>query len=320
MSELSSRLGELSPSRRELLQKLLDAPKDSSVPGQVAPFDRPADVRASADPKRTCQQFFDSINRQLDQTEFGKYSLYLNFGYVQGNSLGYVVFPVPEHAFNQNSMRLVLEVIGDCPLDQRTVLDVGCGRGGTASVVQKYFHPNQFIGMDLSSQAVLFCKTNHSHPGFAFHQGDAESLPFPDASMHVVINIESSSSYPNIRAFFCEVFRVLVDGGDFLYSDVLHVRQLSECMALLTTIGFELVLDRDITANVLLSCDEVARSRMLAYPGAGQVAVLSSFLGAPGSAVYEDMKNGKRTYRILRLRRAVGRERLPHVLPPAPKG
>jgi len=304
MSELTSRLGELSPSRRKLFEELLQAKGGHPEPTQIPSCEPSADVSATADPKRTCRQFFDGINRQLDQTLFGKYSWYLNFGYLPGDDPGYAVVPVSEHVLNRNSLRLVLEVVGDCQLEKRRVLDIGCGRGGTASVIHAYFHPKQFIGMDLSSHAVRFCKTNHSHPGFAFHQGDAESLPFPNASMDAVINIESSSSYPHIRAFYCEVYRVLVAGGYFLYADVLPMRQMSECTALLRAIGFDVVQDRDITPNVLLSCDEVARNRMQAYQTDGQVGVLSSFLGAPGSNVYEDMKNGIRTYRILRLQKS----------------
>jgi phthiocerol/phenolphthiocerol synthesis type-I polyketide synthase E len=308
MSELTSRLSELSASRRKLFEELLKANGDPPEPAPIVHCERSKDVATTPDPKHTCQQFFDSINQQLDQTLFGKYSLYLNFGYVPDNRVGYASVPVPEHTFNRNSMRLVLEVVGDCPLEKRRILDVGCGRGGTAAVIHQYFHAKQFIGMDLSSHAIRFCKSNHCYPGFAFHQGDAENLPFPDASMDVVINIESSSSYPNIRAFFCEVFRVLVDGGHFLYSDVLPVRRMSECTALLKAIGFQVVQDRDITSNVLLSCDEVARNRILAYRTTSQVAELSGFLGAPGSAVYEDMKNGSRTYRILQLQKAGNRD------------
>jgi len=304
MSELTSRVSELSPSRRKLFEELLKAKDDCPEPAPIVHGERSKEPATTTDTKRTCQQFFDGINRQLDQTLFGKYSLYLNFGYVPDDRGGYASIPVPEHTLNRNSMRLVLEVVGDCPLEKRRILDVGCGRGGTAAVIHQYFQAKQFIGMDLSYEAIRFCKANHCYSGFAFHQGDAESLPFPDTSMDVVINIESSSSYPNIRAFFCEVFRVLVDGGDFLYSDVLPVRRMSECTALLKTIGFQVVQDRDITSNVLLSCDEVARNRMLAYRTASQIAELSGFLGAPGSAVYEDMKNGSRTYRILRLQRA----------------
>jgi len=303
MSDLTSRLGELSASRRKLFEELLQAKSGDPEPTQTPSCEPSEDLSATTDPKRTCRQFFDGINRQLDQTLFGKYSWYLNFGYLPDDTPGDAVVSVPDHALNRNSMRLVLEVVGDCRLENRRVLDIGCGRGGTASVIHDYFHPKLFIGLDLSSHAVRFCKTNHSHPGFAFHQGDAESLPFLNASMDAVINIESSSSYPHIRAFYSEVHRVLVAGGYFLYADVLPVRQMSECKALLRVIGFEVIDDRDITPNVLRSCDEVARNRMQAYHPDGRVGVLSGFLGAPGSTVYEDMKNGIRTYRILRLQK-----------------
>ena len=57
-------------------------------------------------------------------------------------------------------------------------------------------------------------------PGLAFEVGDAERMPFPDASFDAVVNVESSHCYPSMPAFLSEVRRVLRPGGHFLYADL----------------------------------------------------------------------------------------------------
>ena len=306
MGELDARLADLSPDRRRLVQELLRARSVPKAEQRVQDeHDRPERPGEGVDPKRSCRAFFDDINRSLNSTEFGSFSLFLNFGYVPAPDTApeRAVITLPEHVLNKSSVKLVLEVIGRCPIDNRRVLDVGCGRGGTATVVRQFFKPCRFVGMDLSGQAVRFSHRHSGARGMRFVQGDAESLPFQDGSVDVAINIESSQSYPNVRNFFREVFRVLEPGGDFLYTDVLPVQQASDWAGLLQGAGFHLEEDRDISRNVMLSCDAVARHRMQAYqPGSN--AVMNNFLGTPGSHVYEEMKSGRWTYRIMHLRKA----------------
>ena len=59
--------------------------------------------------------------------------------------------------------------------------------------------------------------------------------------------------------------------------------------------------DRDITPNVLASCDEVAATRADAFGEPSEA--IDNFLAVPGSAVYEQMRSGAWEYRILRAER-----------------
>lgn len=308
MRDIEDRLTDLSPARRRLVEELLKARSGPAIApaDRPEPESRPEPPFAAGDPKRSCRLFFDDINRSLDRTEFGRFSLFLNFGYVPipGLQTERAVVALPEHVINKGSIRLVLEVIAACPIDDRRILDIGCGRGGTAAVVDHFFKPRRFVGMDLSGQAVAFCRRHCPARRSVFVQGDAEHLPFPSGSMDVAINIESSQSYPNVRSFFSEVHRVLEPDGDFLYTDVLPVQRASDWTGLLQAVGFRVEADRDITRNVLRSCDEVARQRMHAYQTSASADMMSNFLGTPGSHVYEEMKSGRWTYRIMHLRKA----------------
>jgi phthiocerol/phenolphthiocerol synthesis type-I polyketide synthase E len=132
--------------------------------------------------------------------------------------------------------------------------------------------------------------------------GDSENLPFKNRSFEIVTNLESSHTYPNLRAFFAEVSRVLKKKGKFLYTDLLPVERWLEVRALLAPLGLTIKAEREITANVLASCDEVAVTRAQAF--GGQDAAIDNFLAVPGSPVYEQMKSGAWQYRILRAERS----------------
>jgi SAM-dependent methyltransferase len=126
--------------------------------------------------------------------------------------------------------------------------------------------------------------------------GDAENLPFADDAFGVVINIESSHSYPNIRSFFHEVSRVLRPGGHFLYADIIDPADVSQTREYLAGLGLCLDREEDITGNVLLSCSEMAAKRKGAYRDYGGDMNLDEFLAVPGSSTYENMKNGRTKY------------------------
>jgi SAM-dependent methyltransferase len=227
----------------------------------------------------------------------------LNYGYISlsDGDEDEARRPVPEGTFNPSSVRLALELIGATDLRGRPVLDVGCGRGGTVALLAEAFEA-QATGVDLAPEAIAFCRRTHRHPGARFEVGDAEHLPFDDGAFEVVTNIESSHTYPNLRAFLGEVRRVLGSGGWFLYTDLLPVQRWAEVRALLGPLGLTVVSDRHITPNVLASCDAVAANRVHAFDQPD--AVIDNFLAVPGSAVYEQMASGAWEYRLVRAKRA----------------
>jgi acyl transferase domain-containing protein/acyl-CoA synthetase (AMP-forming)/AMP-acid ligase II/thioesterase domain-containing protein/SAM-dependent methyltransferase/acyl carrier protein len=264
----------------------------------------------SDDKKRHMKQFYDAITDQLDASEIGASSVFLNLGYVADDGPRYSPIRVPDHLINVSSVRLVLEVIGDCAMGPDCeVLDVGCGRGGTISQIQECFEVKAITGVDLSPGAIAFCRERHRRPDTRFVEGDAEALPCPDESFDVVLNVESSHSYPDLPAFYREAYRVLRPGGHLLYADLFPAAAVSTCLDNLRLCGFTVLRDQDITRNVVLSCDRVARTRLHAFGAANDPTVMANFLGAPGSKIYDDLAGGHSTYRIFKLQR-------PRVSPP----
>jgi phthiocerol/phenolphthiocerol synthesis type-I polyketide synthase E len=311
MPDVTNRIAGLSEERRRLLERMLGG-RCGAVAGPVAPLTTPGpqagplafEHRTTAgEVKENYRRFYDGVNSQLDSSLFGPFSFFLNYGYAPDHSPQHAAVALPDHFLNKNSVRLVLELIGDCDLNDRRVLDVGCGRGGTVFVVKQFFKARSVQGVDLSPNAVAFCREHHRYDNVRFDEGDAEHLPFQDGQFDVVTNVESSHSYPNIDRFYAEVFRVLSPGGCFVYTDLLPVPSIPEYLAALKSVGFRLEIDRDITENVLISCDEIARDRIAAYDPGNDPELMKNFLAAPGSQVYDDMRARRWSYRIYRFRK-----------------
>jgi phthiocerol/phenolphthiocerol synthesis type-I polyketide synthase E len=334
MADLEKRLAELTPEKRAALAKLLkskmaaatrtEGRSDETVPASppvnpVAANTTPVEPTLGEDllkavdgfsldssaQKARWKRFYDTVSTQLDGNVFGQFSYFLNYGYVPDGLPEFSAVSLPEQYINKNSVKLVLEVIQDCPVEGKRVLDVGCGRGGTIHVFKTFFNPSRLDGLDLSSAAIQFCRAAHKDPRISFHEGDAENLPFDDRSFDIVTNLESSHTYPNIQRFYSEVYRVLIPGGHFLYTDLLPAGQILESIAYLQNLGFELERDRDITRNVLLSCDDIAKTRVQAFDSRDDGEMLESFLATPGSPVYQEMQSGRVSYRILKLRKRI---------------
>lgn len=249
--------------------------------------------------KEGVRDLYDGISRRLGQSRLGDASLFLNYGYVSLGEDDEAPFDVGR-GFNPHSMRLVCKSIGAMELRGRRVLDVGCGRGGAVALLADRFGA-EAIGIDLSPEAIAFCRRRHAQPNVRFEVGDAENLPVEAASIDAIVNIELSHAYPNLRGFLAEVERVLKPGGAFLYADFLPALCWADVRVLLDSLRLEQFGDRNITANVLASCDAVAALRAKAF--GEKNAGIDKFLAVPGSDVYERMRSGAWEYRILRARR-----------------
>jgi ubiquinone/menaquinone biosynthesis C-methylase UbiE len=313
MTELGRRLADLPPDKRQQLIRLLQARARAREPARAAAATTTVaetallldeiGPRDHSELKPSWKQFYDAVSTQLNASVFGQFSYFLNYGYVADGSPECAVVDLPDHFINKNSVKLVLEVVGDCPVDGRRVLDVGCGRGGTLYTLKTFFKPRSLTGLDLSTAAIEFDRRAHGDERTSFYEGDAENLPFADGTFDIVTNIESSHSYPKIHRFYSEVHRVLSPGGDFLYTDVLPVQQIASSLAYLDHTGFELLRDRNITNNVMLSSDEIAASRIHAFDDRNDQQLMQNFLATPGSQVYADLRSGHWEYRILKLRK-----------------
>ena len=312
MPDVSARLAQLDADRRKLVEKLLREqngapPPSASAPPPMLTFVPEPGTVIDADPGETVKagflRFYNTVSEQLDATEVGEFSFFLNYGYSPDLNPQHAAVKLPARFINKNSVQLVLELIGDHDLRGARVLDVGCGRGGTVHVLKEFFSCGSINGVDLSPKAIEFCRSRHKSPDVRFDVGDAERLSFPDGTFDVVTNVESSHSYPNVKAFYAGVYRVLGAGGVFLYTDCLPAETVADSVGSLARQGFVIERETDITSNVLKSCDEIALTRVAAFHESNAPDLMANFLAVPGSEVYDQMKSRRWRYMIYRFRK-----------------
>jgi SAM-dependent methyltransferase len=200
--------------------------------------------------------------------------------------------------------RMYGRVMGQADLRGRSVLEVGCGRGGGAAYAMRRFGPARLCGIDFSARAIEICREHHAGvEGLEFRCGDAEDLPFGGEEFDVVANVESSHCYASRPRFYGEVFRVLKPGGDFVYADFFG--SLDECREALAEAGFVTVAEEDITAGVLRSLERDHERKAalfvdLPQPRRGH---LENWAGLVGSPMYEAFRSRQYVYVCRHLRK-----------------
>lgn len=173
---------------------------------------------------------------------------FMNYGYSKDN---YKIKLDENDRKNMYSAQLYDFIARSIDIKGKDILEVGCGRGGGLSYINRYLSPNSAIGLDLNNRAIEFCKKYYSNERIEFLQGNAQSLNFQDNTFDVVINIESSHRYSQMDRFLYEVYRVLKPGGFFLFADFRHENELEKLNIQLENSNFTFVKDEIITANVL---------------------------------------------------------------------
>jgi ubiquinone/menaquinone biosynthesis C-methylase UbiE len=106
------------------------------------------------------------------------------------------------------------------PQPQWIALDIATGGGHTAISLAPYVA--RMVALDLTP-AMLGAAEEYAGergvPGIDFVLGDAESLPFDDATFDLVTCRIAAHHFPHVEAFLAEVTRVLVPGGRFVLQD-----------------------------------------------------------------------------------------------------
>jgi SAM-dependent methyltransferase len=191
-----------------------------------------------------------------------KNAIFLNFGYTAQHKENEVLPLAPEEEMHRYPTQLYHHVAKSISWENVDALEVSSGRGGGASFVMRHFKPKSYTGVDFSTRAIKFCRSHYKLKGLNFHYGNAESLTYPDNSFDVVMNVEASLYYPNIKKFFEHVKRILKPNGYFLYTDLRYEEKVQIWRAQLKNMGLKLIKEEDITDNVLKAMEMDRERRM----------------------------------------------------------
>ena len=222
---------------------------------------------------------------------------FMNYGFVPAD--GARLDLRAEDEPNRVSIQLYDAVTRSTPLAGRTVLEISCGRGGGSRYLAAYRDPRLVIGLDRTERAVAFCRRQHGGDRLRFLCGDAQALPFADATFDAVVNVEASHCYPDVTRFLAEVGRVLRPGGRLLYADMRKRTVVEGWRRELSQAGFELLEEEEITANVLRALETTSdRVSALIQESESRMTrrFMSAFAATRGTAVYNQLKSGEIGY------------------------
>jgi ubiquinone/menaquinone biosynthesis C-methylase UbiE len=136
-----------------------------------------------------------------------------------------------EQLLVNNSVRAVVQRFYEGPLLRRsggavpggTALEIGCGRGAGIEVVLRQFDAAHVFGIDLDPRQIerAHKRLQGKHPGrITLMQGNAEQLPFANASFNAVFDFGALHHVPNWQRSIAEIRRVLKPHGKFFFEEV----------------------------------------------------------------------------------------------------
>jgi SAM-dependent methyltransferase len=168
--------------------------------------------------------------------------------------------------------------------DRARVLDVGCGFGGTLDMLRRRAGRGRLAGVNIDERQLrqgrdLLVADDEAARDLGLVVGDGCRLPLADACFDHVVAVECVFHFPSRKRFVREAARVLRPGGTLALTDFLSrpggLRELARGMAavgvgdqawyghtarpltpegygrLARAMGFELVVDEDLTSRTL---------------------------------------------------------------------
>ncbi|MEM9448776.1 MAG: methyltransferase domain-containing protein [Cyanobacteria bacterium P01_E01_bin.6] len=147
----------------------------------------------------------------------------LEFYWGEHIHLGHYGSPPRQKDFRAAKADFVHEMVRWGGLDRcppgTTVLDVGCGIGGSSRMLAKEYG-FAVTGVTISPQQVQRARQlTPAGLSAQFEVDDAMALSFPDASFDVVWSVEAGPHMPDKAGFAKELMRVLKPGGTLVVAD-----------------------------------------------------------------------------------------------------
>lgn len=127
--------------------------------------------------------------------------------------------------------RLCLEVLQTAEVqDGQSIVDVGCGFGGTLACINERFSDVELTGVNIDARQLLrAAQSVGAQRGNAVRwvEADAAQLPLPNGAFDVLLAVECAFHFDRQR-FLSEASRVLRRGGNLTISDFVPDERAAE--------------------------------------------------------------------------------------------
>lgn len=178
---------------------------------------------------------------------------FLNHGYSPS-------YPEFENIPFKHQLSLYKKCIENIELENKTVLEVGCGRGGGSKWISENYNVDMH-GCDITPAHIRVCKLNESE-NLHYKFGKADNLPYEAESIDVLFSIEASQSFDDLGTFFEIAFYRIKEGGKIVILDGYGISEKSQSSGMksldkyktLAELWFKDVEIEIITENVQESC------------------------------------------------------------------
>jgi ubiquinone/menaquinone biosynthesis C-methylase UbiE len=97
--------------------------------------------------------------------------------------------------------------------DGENVLDVGCGTGSLSATLAKVTGASRIVGIDPSKGFIEYARTQVADCRVTFEVGDAQSMPYPDASFDRCMALLAVDHIPDAPKTALEMRRVTKIAG-----------------------------------------------------------------------------------------------------------
>jgi tocopherol O-methyltransferase len=202
-----------------------------------------------------------------------------------------------------------------------SMLDAGCGHGGTLLYLARRGSLQRGLGLTLSPAQARLARTaaarGDTGPLLEFLVADADTFAYPAAAFDLVWSMESSEHFADKARYFCNAASALQSGGRLLVAawtgsmerervravarDFLcpALQTATEYQAQIEAAGLRLLACQDLTARVVRTWEICRRRARMAAPLAPLLpAMASDFLRAI-DVILEAYRSGELTYTVL---------------------
>jgi MPBQ/MSBQ methyltransferase len=107
--------------------------------------------------------------------------------------------------------------------DGQSVLDVGCGFGGTLAAVDNRRQDMRLVGLNIDRRQLDICRTLPARPtnSLSFVMADAGAMPFQPNCFDRLLCLEAMFHFPSRHAFLAQAADALRSGGRLTLTDIL---------------------------------------------------------------------------------------------------